>query len=224
MYRSGTDMKHPTSHLLHAYWEKLRGDRAAPERAEIEPGEIRHLLADSLILELDVPARSAIIRLAGTRVCALYGRELRGQPFSALWGDRACDAWRLAETVALDTLGVVAGLRGVNRAEEGVDLELLLLPLRHRAARMSAPSGAELRRGAALARPEARGAGRDDLPAHPGAAQPQRPPARRRAGRGHSPRVDARCAGAAGAPDGPSRRSRLSRSNILTKERQEPCR
>jgi hypothetical protein len=125
-------MKHPTSHLLHAYWEKLRGDRAAPERAEIEPGEIRHLLADSLILELDVPARSAIIRLAGTRVCALYGRELRGQPFSALWGDRACDAWRLAETVALDTLGVVAGLRGVNRAEEGVDLELLLLPLRHR--------------------------------------------------------------------------------------------
>lgn len=125
-------MKHPTSHLLHAYWEKLRGDRAAPERAEIEPGEIRHLLADSLILELDVPARSAIIRLAGTRVCALYGRELRGQPFTALWGDRACDAWRLAETVALDTLGVVAGLHGVNRAEEGVDLELLLLPLRHR--------------------------------------------------------------------------------------------
>ncbi|MCJ2011323.1 PAS domain-containing protein [Methylobacterium sp. J-076] len=125
-------MKHPTSHLLHAYWEKLRGDRAAPERAEIEPGEIRHLLADSLILELDVPARSAVIRLAGTRVCALYGRELRGQSFDALWGDRACDAWRLAETVALDTLGVVAGLRGVNRAEEGVDLELLLLPLRHR--------------------------------------------------------------------------------------------
>lgn len=125
-------MKHSTSHLLHAYWEKIRGDRAAPERAEIEPGEIRHLLADSLILELDVPARSAIIRLAGTRVCALYGRELRGQPFGVLWGDRAGDAWRLAETVALDTLGVVSGLRGVNRAEEAVDLELLLLPLRHR--------------------------------------------------------------------------------------------
>lgn len=125
-------MKHPTSHRLHAYWDQLRGDRAAPERAEIEPGEIRHLLADSLILELDVPARSAVIRLAGTRVCALYGRELRGQPFATLWGDRDCDAWRLAETVALDTLGVVAGLRGVNRAEEEIALELLLLPLRHR--------------------------------------------------------------------------------------------
>jgi hypothetical protein len=125
-------MKHPTSHLLHAYWERLRGDRAAPERAEIEPGEIRHLLADSLILELDVPARSAIIRLAGTRVCALYGRELKGQPFAALWGERTADAWRLAETVALDTLGVVAGLQAVNRAEEEIDLELLLLPLRHR--------------------------------------------------------------------------------------------
>jgi len=105
-------MKHSTSHLLHAYWEKIRGDRAAPERAEIEPGEIRHLLADSLILELDVPARSAVIRLAGTRVCALYGRELRGQPFGVLWGDRPGDAWRLTETVALDTLGGALSFRG----------------------------------------------------------------------------------------------------------------
>ncbi len=43
-------MKHPASRALHAYWERLRGERAAPERAEIEPGQIRHLLADSLIL------------------------------------------------------------------------------------------------------------------------------------------------------------------------------
>ena len=105
-------MKHPTSRMLHAYWERLRGERAAPERAEIEPGEIRHLLADSLILELDMAARSATIRLAGTRVCALYGRELKGAPFARLWGSQAPDPWRMVEIVASDTLGVVAGLRG----------------------------------------------------------------------------------------------------------------
>ncbi|ACB26599.1 hypothetical protein ABID82_003953 [Methylobacterium sp. PvP062] len=125
-------MKHPTSRMLHAYWERLRGERAAPERAEIEPGEIRHLLADSLILELDMPSRSASIRLAGTRVCALYGRELKGEPFARLWGSRATDPWRIVEIVASDTLGVVAGLRGTNAAGEAADLELLLLPLRHR--------------------------------------------------------------------------------------------
>ncbi len=125
-------MKHPTSRMLHAYWERLRGERAAPERAEIEPGEIRHLLADSLILELDMSACSATVRLAGTRVCALYGRELKGQSFSRLWGAQAADPWRIVEIVASDTLGVVAGLRGTNGAGETADLELLLLPLRHR--------------------------------------------------------------------------------------------
>jgi len=125
-------MKHPTSRMLHAYWERLRGERAAPERGEIEPGEIRHLLADSLILELDMAACSATIRLAGTRVCALYGRELKGQSFAQLWGAQATDPWRIVEIVASDTLGVVAGLSGTNAAGEAADLELLLLPLRHR--------------------------------------------------------------------------------------------
>ncbi|MCJ2050212.1 PAS domain-containing protein [Methylobacterium sp. J-070] len=125
-------MKHPTSRMLHAYWERLRGERAAPERAEIEPGEIRHLLADSLILELDMAARAATIRLAGTRVCALYGQELKGAPFARLWGSQAPDPWRMVEIVASDTLGVVAGLHATNSAGEEADLELLLLPLRHR--------------------------------------------------------------------------------------------
>ncbi|WP_375464798.1 PAS domain-containing protein [uncultured Methylobacterium sp.] len=125
-------MKHPTSRMLHAYWDRVRGERCAPERAEIEPGEIRHLLADSLILELDVPHRAATLRLAGTRVCALFGRELRAQAFGALWGTGAAEPWRMVEIVAGDAVGVVAGLRGTNAAGEALDLELLLLPLRHR--------------------------------------------------------------------------------------------
>ena len=125
-------MKHPSSRMLHTYWERLRGERAAPERSEIEPGEIRHLLADSLILELDMATRAASIRLAGTRVCALYGQELKGAPFARLWGSPAADPWRIVEIVASDTLGVVAGLRATNNAGEAADLELLLLPLRHR--------------------------------------------------------------------------------------------
>lgn len=129
-------MKHPTSRLLHAYWDRLRGERAAPERGEIEPGEIRNLLADSLILEIDPSRRAAALRLAGTRVCALFGRELKGVGFPELWGDAAGDpqaeGWTLVEAVAVDTIGIVAGLRGTTDRGEAVDLELLLLPLRHR--------------------------------------------------------------------------------------------
>ena len=137
-------MKHPTSRLLHAYWDRLRGERAAPERSEIEPGEIRNLLADSLILEIEPARRQAAVRLAGTRLCALFGRELRGAGFAELWGETtpetrpettpeaAAAPWRLVETVAVDTVGVVAGLQGLNRRAEAIELELLLLPLRHR--------------------------------------------------------------------------------------------
>ena len=125
-------MKHPTSRLLHSYWDRIRGERCAPERAEIEPGEIRHVLADSLILELDMPQRSATLRLAGTRVCALFGRELREQHLAALWGASGDDPWRMIEIVAEDAVGVVAGLRGTTAAGDTIDLELLLLPLRHR--------------------------------------------------------------------------------------------
>lgn len=136
-------MKHPTSRLLHSYWDRLRGERAAPERAEIEPGEIRNLLADSLILEIDMAARSAGLRLAGTRVCALFGRELKGESFAELWGgEPAADPWRLIEIVAGDTVGVVAGLRGATARGDRVDLELLLLPLRHRGRTQSRVLGA----------------------------------------------------------------------------------
>ncbi|KQP39552.1 PAS domain-containing protein [Methylobacterium sp. Leaf106] len=125
-------MKHPTSRMLYHYWDQLRGTRAAPERSEIEPGEIRNLLSESLILELDMARSVATVRLAGTRVCALFGRELRGSAFAAIWGEGQADPWRLVETVAVDTVGIVAGLRGMTQRDEQIDLELLLLPLRHR--------------------------------------------------------------------------------------------
>jgi hypothetical protein len=77
-------MKHAASRELYAYWEERRGRRAAPERAEIEPGAIRGALSDAFILWLDA-ARGHPVRLAGTRVCALFDRELRGEPFLRLW-------------------------------------------------------------------------------------------------------------------------------------------
>ncbi|MFE1598511.1 PAS domain-containing protein [Methylobacterium sp. ID0610] len=126
-------MKHPTSALLHAYWNGLRGARAAPERGEIEPGEIRHILADSLILEVEPSQREATVRLAGTRICALFGAELRGRGFAGLWGEGpAADPWRLIEVVVQETVGIVVGLVGTTREGDEIDLELLLLPLRHR--------------------------------------------------------------------------------------------
>lgn len=125
-------MKNPSTRLVFDYWDKLRGERSAPERGEIEPGALRHALADTFLLENE--PIGPVFRLAGTRLCALFGRELRGRPFGALWSDVEAqgDMRRLVQTVMDETAGAVAGLAAETQNGATVHLELLLLPLRYR--------------------------------------------------------------------------------------------
>lgn len=127
-------MKHTSSRLLFSYWDGLRGERAAPERKDIEPGRIRQVLADTFILSLG-PDGSATFRLAGTRVSALFGRSLKETQFSALWpGERRTEPDKLIDVVANETTGIIAGLTGTTELGSTLGLEMLLLPLRHEGA------------------------------------------------------------------------------------------
>lgn len=125
-------MKNPSTRLVFDYWDTLRGERSAPERGEIEPGALRHALADTFVLENE--PIGPVFRLAGTRLCALFGRELRGRAFTALWPDVEAqgDLRRLVQTVMDETAGAVAGLSAQTQNGATVHLELLLLPLRYR--------------------------------------------------------------------------------------------
>jgi hypothetical protein len=128
--------------MLFSYWDALRGERAAPERGEIEPGEIRHVLADTFILEIKDDRRCEF-RLAGTRICALFGRELKGAEFNGIWTEDARDeVRRTVDIVTTETAGIVAGLSGRTQGGERLDLELVLLPLRHRSKTQSRVLGA----------------------------------------------------------------------------------
>jgi hypothetical protein len=133
---TGRAMKHSSSRELFAYWDSCRGARRAPDRADIEPGAIRRVLGDSFILAFD-PAGGHPFRLAGTRVCALFGGELKGDGFLELWADSARDtASELVGAIAEDTVGAVASVSGHNVDGEELQLELLLLPLTQRGGKM----------------------------------------------------------------------------------------
>ncbi len=68
-----------------AYWRELaRAADGVPERAAIEPRRVVRHLPDMFVLER-VDRASFRFRLAGTRLCALYGRELREHDFIRLW-------------------------------------------------------------------------------------------------------------------------------------------
>ncbi len=79
-------MKHASTRIVYEYWNKVRGDRLAPARVEIDPSKIRHALSDTLMLAADFVDQLRF-RLAGTRVCALFGREIKGQAFAELCGE-----------------------------------------------------------------------------------------------------------------------------------------
>jgi hypothetical protein len=128
-------MKHAASRSLFAYWNALKGERTAPERSEIDPVAIRDILADTFVCEVDEDGGHPF-RLAGTRLCGLFGRELKGRGFASLWDPGrtavgAREAARLVQAVLAESRGVVAGLQGTTRGLKVLDLELLILPLRH---------------------------------------------------------------------------------------------
>ncbi|MEX0590030.1 MAG: PAS domain-containing protein [Xanthobacteraceae bacterium] len=125
-------MKHAATRELYAYWDRLRAGRSAPDRSDLEPGAIRTLLGDVFLLELGGMDRH-LVRLAGTRICTLLGRELKGRPFAELFAPEEWhDLYSLFGGVAETAVPVVAGVVGETADGRTLDLELLVLPLKHR--------------------------------------------------------------------------------------------
>ena len=129
-------MKHPLSRELYEYWNQRRGARAAPERGDIDPAAIKRILGDSFVLSVE-PGEAPLFRVAGTRICSLFGRELRGEEFAGIWRDEHSPQIReLVALVAEEEIGVLAGADTEADTEAGNGLpcnfELLVLPLSHR--------------------------------------------------------------------------------------------
>ena len=103
-------MKHPSSRDFFAYWDKKRGEARAPDRSEIEPGAVRELLGDIFVLSYDSEAGYPF-RVAGTRVCALLGRDLKNQSFSELFAASSRrEIEDIVSVVAEEMLAAIAGI------------------------------------------------------------------------------------------------------------------
>ena len=126
-------MKHPSSREFFAYWDKKRGTERAPDRSDVDPQAVRELLGDIFVLSYDNDAGFPF-RVAGTRVSALLGRDLRDQSFSALFAEGARREIKdIVTAVAEETLPAIAGLTATAADGSLAHLELLLLPFNIRA-------------------------------------------------------------------------------------------
>jgi hypothetical protein len=124
-------MRHAVSKQLYAYWRGLKTGASAPERNAVEPGAIRSVLADTFVLDFDSLERYPL-RICGSKVNAVFQRELRGVPFLELWrhADRGA-VQSILEIAADEEAAILIVAEARPAGLEPVEIEVTLLPLRH---------------------------------------------------------------------------------------------
>lgn len=122
-------MQTKAASALYDYWTRQRGERTVPLRSAIEPADIAAILPDVFILE-DSRLHDPRFRLAGTRFCAQFGRELKGTDFHALFApDMRVRVAKIAGNVMAQAAPAVLQVQLVDGALDTTDAEILLLPL-----------------------------------------------------------------------------------------------
>jgi hypothetical protein len=79
--------------LLHEYWQRKRGVRSMPARADIEPSEIKPLLPYVIIADVFADPVRVRYRLAGTAVSDAFGCNIAGRWLDELDVNGGVDFW-----------------------------------------------------------------------------------------------------------------------------------
>ncbi|MEM7621040.1 MAG: PAS domain-containing protein [Pseudomonadota bacterium] len=114
---------------LYKYWNSLREGNLAPHRFQIDPSDICKVLSETFILEHE-QVHSYKFRLAGTKICSHFGRELKHTHFLDLWAyDDRQALMSLTDCVTKDAAVGVCDFLAVAKNGQTISYETLLLPL-----------------------------------------------------------------------------------------------
>lgn len=122
--------RHSSTRDLYLYWDEKRKGERCLNREDLEPSEIRHILPDIFILDVD-DIDGAQFRIAGSRVCAVTCRELQGQKFAKDWEGEAHDKI-FAGIQAICNSGAICIVTfyGIVAGDHRQEFEMVLLPMR----------------------------------------------------------------------------------------------
>jgi len=80
---------------LFAYWSSLRADARVPPRKRLDPNDMKRLLPTVSLIEVAPGEPNDFrVRLAGTGLYNVYGREITGRRISEIYNTAAADYWR----------------------------------------------------------------------------------------------------------------------------------
>jgi len=79
---------------LFAYWASLREDGRLPARAQINPARFKRHLPTVSLIDVRREPRDYRLRLAGTGLYSVYGREITGKRLDEVYSSEASAYWR----------------------------------------------------------------------------------------------------------------------------------
>ena len=129
-------MKHRSTIAIFSEWQRLAashdssgGKLHLPKREAVEPRKLGRALSDLYFLEPNANGELTF-RLAGTRICALFGRELKGTRLLSLWPERDRPALdELTQSVAALQVPALSLHDGISLSGRSITFEMFLAPL-----------------------------------------------------------------------------------------------
>jgi hypothetical protein len=126
---------------LYAYWAGLRHGLKLPGRRDIRPEDFKRLLPTVSLVDVRRDPLEFRIRLAGTGLYGVYGREITGRTLGEVYNTAAADYWTAELTKIVEDRRPAVGVhslswRGVSHmsilwlrlplASNGVDVDMIL--------------------------------------------------------------------------------------------------
>ena len=115
---------------LFAYWQSVRAPGCLPGRRDIDPAGFKRLLPSISLIDVERTPRDYRLRLAGTALYGLFGREITGRRLAEIYTPAAVEYWRRELNGVVDNRRPAVGYHSLAwRAGARMTVLWLRLPL-----------------------------------------------------------------------------------------------
>ncbi len=115
---------------LFAYWASHRESGRLPKRSHIHPSHFKRHLPTISLIDVGSDPRTYRLRLAGTGLYGVYGREITGRTLEEIYNTSAAEYWRRELDKVVQERRPAAGVHNLGwRGAPHVSILWLRLPL-----------------------------------------------------------------------------------------------
>ncbi len=115
---------------MYSYWAGLRRGARLPGRGDVDPAALKRLLPTVSLIDIRREPLDFRVRLAGTGLYSVYGREITGRGLADVYNAAAADYWHKELTAVVEERRAGVGVHSLSwRGASHLSILWLRLPL-----------------------------------------------------------------------------------------------